>query len=829
MTAPAGPRPADAMTALRAGDPQPLVDELLAVGERCGDDWGGEESRPVIERLLKELRALGDGCHGRLTDALLDRHDAVAGGAGIFVQRSIVRLLGRLRVDPSRSPLDHIPERMRVAARHDVFTDTHQLQRLARLELAEGRALPPEFVAVIRRSHLTAWYGKDALAELVSGLADPVLNPGEAWSDPVLAELPALGEAWRRLVVHARTASAARPSARWEKAARALIGELGADAVRERLVSWLVPVGRPRTLPFTDTYDAGANDTYDPFNADALRGIAWLLSFLPPHADTARALGHLVETSLRKVPGVGPRSPRVAGAGVVALGRIDGEEALAELARLSARVTFRTTLKQINTALDARAQALGLSRAEVEELAVPAYGLNGAGSSTHELGGAVAELAVQGSKAVLGWRNAAGKAVKSPPAAVRRDHAEELKALRARVKDIDKMLTAQSERLDRQFAARRQWTYRVWRARHLDHPLVGALARRLLWTVDGTSCGFADGALRGVDGVPVAASDGSEVELWHPVGRDTDEVLAWRAWLERHGVTQPFKQAHREVYVLTDAERATGTYSNRFAAHILRQHQFHALAAARGWRDKLRLAVDDEFPPAERELPEWGLRAEFWVEGVDHHELASPGTYLRLATDQVRFYPSGSRGNTAHAGGGGYRRDTWGEGLSADPLPLADIPPVVLSEVLRDVDLFVGVASVGNDPAWQDGGPGGRHREYWAEYSFGELSQTAETRRELLGRLLPRLAIRDRSRIDGRFLYVEGRRHTYKIHLGSGNILIAPQDRYLCIVPQAGGATPDGGGYLPFEGDRTLAVILSKAMLLADDDSITDPSIVSQL
>ena len=42
-------------------------------------------------------------------------------------------------------------------------------------------------------------------------------------------------------------------------------------------------------------------------------------------------------------------------------------------------------------------------------------------------------------------------------------------------------------------------------------------------------------------------------------------------------MTQPIKQAHREIYLLTDAERQTQSYSNRFAAHILRQHQFTAL------------------------------------------------------------------------------------------------------------------------------------------------------------------------------------------------------------------------------------------------------------
>lgn len=151
----------------------------------------------------------------------------------------------------------------------------------------------------------------------------------------------------------------------------------------------------------------------------------------------------------------------------------------------------------------------------------------------------------------------------------------------------------------------------------------------------------------------------------------------------------------------------------------------------------------------------------------------------------------------------------------------------MLSEVLRDVDLFVGVASVGNDPTWSDGGPQGRFREYWTSYGFGELNQSAQTRRALLERLVPRLAVADRCTVEDRFLHVRGELHTYKIHLGSGNILMTPNDQYLCIVP--GGSTAPDTGYLPFEGDRTLAVILSKAMLLAKDTEITDPTIISQL
>jgi hypothetical protein len=606
--------------------------------------------------------------------------------------------------------------------------------------------------------------------------------------------------------------------------ARALIDGVGAEEVRRAVVSWLALVGRPRTRPYEDR-DAVHNSGYDPYNATALRGLVWLLPLLPPHPGAARVLGTLVETSLRKVPGAGPRGPKVANAAVLALARCEGDEALAELARLSARVTYKSTLKQIEAALEDRAKARGLGRDDVEELAVPGYGLGEPGQGVrHRLGGVTAELAIRDGRATLAWRNAAGKALKGAPAAVRRDHAEELAGLRATVKDIDKMLSAQAERLDRQFLQRRAWPYDAWRERYLDHPLLGTLARRLLWTVDGVACGHADGALRTLDDEPVRVAEGGTVELWHPIGRDPAEITAWRGWLERHGITQPFKQAHREVYPLTDAERATATYSNRFAAHILRQHQFHSLAAVRGWRNRLRLCVDDTFPPATRELPQWGLRAEFLVEGVDDGELSHSGSYLYVGTDQVRFYPLDAPENRAQAGRGDYRMAR----RYVDPLALEDIPPLVLSEVLRDVDLFVGVASVGNDPTWQDGGPGGRHRDYWTSYGFGELTPGAETRREVLARLLPKLAIADRCHIEGRFLHVRGVRHTYRIHIGSGNILMTPGDRYLCIVPAANGGAPEAG-YLPFEGDRMLTVILSKALLLARDTEITDPTIVSQL
>jgi hypothetical protein len=188
----------------------------------------------------------------------------------------------------------------------------------------------------------------------------------------------------------------------------------------------------------------------------------------------------------------------------------------------------------------------------------------------------------------------------------------------------------------------------------------------------------------------------------------------------------------------------------------------------------------------------------------DGENLTGAGIGVYVATDQVVFY------------GGMERR------------PLEQVPRIVFSEVMRDVDLLVGVCSIGNNPQWQDGGADGRYGDYWREFSFGELSETGKGRKELLERLLPRLKIGAVSEVREKFLVVKGKLRTYKIHLGSGNILMEPNDQYLCIVPGGRGETT-GTWFLPYEGDRTLSIILSKAVMLAEDEKIKDQSILHQI
>lgn len=668
-----------------------------------------------------------------------------------------------------------------------------------------------------------------------------LLVPGETWSDAVNEDFSRMSAEqrakWIALFAHALTANASRPTKKWLKTAAELTEAIRGEEVRTAFERWLPLVaqgGMVRKIGMATDDPRTSVDLMHDENATCLKGVSWMIQTLPDPDPLVRHVTSVALSAYKKLPNIGPRCAKVGNAAVYALSAIGSTAAVGQLAVLKVRVKTVSAQKEIEKAFLAAAQALGLSRDEIEEMGVPSYGLEAGGTKEELLGDYRAELVVTGSSAELYWFDPQGKQLKSVPAKVKSEHAEELKELKQSLKDIQSMLPAQRDRIDSMFLLQKSWPVGPWRERYLDHPLVGTIARRLIWCVDGTPVLFLDGTPRDVAGKSVEHGQTAEITLWHPVGRSVEEIVGWRRRLEDLELTQPFKQAHREIYLLTDAERNTWTYSNRYAAHIIRQHQFHALCVARGWRNKLRLLVDDVYPPPSKELPQWGLRAEFWVEGIGDDwgiDTNDSGTFLRLATDQVRFYRTEAELNYAHASGGGYARYLLEPptGEIHEPLPLEQVPPLVFSEIMRDIDLFVGVASVGNDPNWADGGPDGAHREYWQNYSFGQLSGTAATRKEVLERLIPRLKIADRCSFSDRFLVVRGDRRTYKIHLGSGNILMEPNDQYLCIVPDSRARVQQEGLFLPFEGDNMLSIILSKALLLAADTKIKDPTITRQI
>ncbi|GAA4242006.1 hypothetical protein GCM10022254_73140 [Actinomadura meridiana] len=138
----------------------------------------------------------------------------------------------------------------------------------------------------------------------------------------------------------------------------------------------------------------------------------------------------------------------------------------------------------------------------------------------------------------------------------------------------------------------------------------------------------------------------------------------------------------------------------------------------------------------------------------------------------------------------------------------ADVPPLVFSEGTRESDLFIRVASIAD------------------ESPFGELSATAEIRGDALRRVLPHTRIADRCAIDGRFLVVRGELRDYKIHLGSGGVLMEPGEASLRVEPSR--KLGMRGLFVPFE-DEHLTRIVGTAFLLAADHRITDETVLRQI
>jgi hypothetical protein len=702
------------------------------------------------------------------------------------------------------------------------------------LAAVAGAPRTPALLSALHRLRgcVTSYHGGPEMKEiheridvLIGGPKEKPLAPAGTWSEIVFREIEVSEKRpeWEAMLLHARTLAQSTPSKKWRAEASDLTNRIGRTGVLDAARRWLA-LG-----PTPDKTGVQAPEA----EADYQKGLVWVLGVMGD-ASIAPDIANFAFGCFRKIPMIGAVSQRVGNACVNALAAMPGLDSVAQLSRLAARVKYDVARRLIEKAMNEAAERNGVSRDDLEAMAVPTFGLDAAGVRLERVGSCEARLTIGREGPSLTWSKD-GKTLKSVPAEVKKEHGEVCTDLSRAAKELDGQFAAQRFRLERQLISQGSSGIDRWKEWYLDHPLVSYFSSRLIWEFeDGSQTRTAipwRGGLVDWAGDPVELSPQARARIWHPIRSDVQTILSWRCWLEDHEVRQPFKQAHREVYLLTDAERETATYSNRFASHIIRQHQFTSLCRERGWSFKIMGAWDSHNTPT-LELPGYQLRAKFDVEfpGDDREaDTTAHGIYLAIGTGRVTFEPlKAAESNKGEPGPFGLRLPRKFRSLrKVTPLPLTEVPALVFSEVMRDCDLFVGVASIGADPAWSQNHPGDEHLPYWEQFAFGELTTMAENRAGLLKALLPRLAIKDRCRLDGRFLVVHGDLHDYRIHLGSANVMMEPGSRYLCIVHGPGESASSLA--LPFEGDRILSLVLSKAFLLASDTKIKDPSIARQL
>ncbi len=366
-----------------------------------------------------------------------------------------------------------------------------------------------------------------------------------------------------------------------------------------------------------------------------------------------------------------------------------------------------------------------------------------------------------------------GKPLKSIPASLKDD--AEVTELKERLQELRRQRSRVRGALEEAMIRGDRFTGAELREL-LGHPILSPALSRLVFVGDEIA-GYPaeDGlALRDAAGRPHPLGAGEPVRIAHPA--DLLERGGWSEWQRECFAAervQPFKQLFRELYPITETERGADR-SRRYAGHQVQPRQALALLGGRGW-----VAHPDE--GVNRTFHEAGLTARLGFQEAFY----TPADVEGLTLEEVIFT----------------RGEAW------KPVPLAEIPPRVFSEAMRDLDLVVSVAHRGAvDPE--------------------ASASTVEMRAALLRETCTLLGL-DNVEVQANHAVVRGALGTYSVHLGSAGAQVLP-GAALFIVPVH--AQHRGRLFLPFaDDDPRTAEVLAKVLLLARDRKIQDPNILDQI
>ena len=325
---------------------------------------------------------------------------------------------------------------------------------------------------------------------------------------------------------------------------------------------------------------------------------------------------------------------------------------------------------------------------------------------------------------------------------------ENVKELRERKKQVERQSSRMRRSLEESMCRMDSFTVNEL-AELFKHPVLKPMLESLIFVGEiGIGYLIDDGvALESHDMTQIELPSEAKLRIAHPY--DLYQTGEWHLWQKDCFVTeriQPFKQVFRELYVVTDNERQEPHISERYSGHQVQPRQALALLGSRSWVVR----------------PEEGVQRTFHQEEIAAFLSFMDGFYTPAQVEDLTI-----------SGVVFAKPGEWWE-----PIPLIDVPPILFSEVMRDLDLVVSVAhSGGVDPE--------------------ASASTIEMRTALLQETLALLKV-DNVRIEKNHAFVDGKLGTYSIHLGSAIVHRQPGGS-LCIIPVH--SQHRGRLFLPFADD----------------------------
>jgi predicted DNA-binding WGR domain protein/plasmid stabilization system protein ParE len=317
---------------------------------------------------------------------------------------------------------------------------------------------------------------------------------------------------------------------------------------------------------------------------------SWVLDALSLIGDdeTVRRLSPVI----RAWPGEGGHSKAVAGLEVLAT--IGTDVALMHLHSIAEKAKFKGLKERAAQKIADVAAQLGLRPEELADRLVPDLGLDASGSLTLDYGPRrfVVGFDEQLKPYVTDEGGARRKDLPKPGA--RDDDALATAAYQRFAglkKDVRTIAADQIRRLELAMIQQRRWSGAEFRALFVAHPLLWHIVRRLVWATFDDAAPSAspvtafrvaeDRSLADVDDEVTTLDDAATVGVAHPLHLG-DALPGWVTVFADYEILQPFPQLAREVYHLTDSERAATTL-DRFKGHKVPTGKVLGLER-RGWR-----------------------------------------------------------------------------------------------------------------------------------------------------------------------------------------------------------------------------------------------------
>ena len=431
---------------------------------------------------------------------------------------------------------------------------------------------------LIRQMAAAGWEGDFQTAAAHYGeaaslaLAD-ILKPSALFDLP--KQLPALPDFWQAGVLHAPRLIATGQA-------------LPAEALDH--LGLMLAMSTP-ALPYP-----GLHEIKRLCSAESLAAFAWSVTQLwldhgaPGKQDWMLfGLGHLGDDAVvsRLSPLVGKwpgeRAHSRALLGLAILKQIGSVSAWAVIQHLSLKSRFPALKEAARKALSEIAAVQGLTLEGLLDQLVPDHGLDAARQRRFVFGEQTFDIDV-GPTLKVSLRDAQGKILKGLPKGPAKDAAAAWKGFK---KELESTLNVQAKRLEIAMSQGQKWSIQDFQNLLQNHPVMGILARRLVWGLwrdaePPIAFELAETGWRDQHGQEVQAPATGQVAVLHPVFF-TPALPAWQAHFAAAGIQQPFEQLHRPVFFPTP-EDYVQPHPSRFQGRQVDTRKLQALIRQGGWQ-----------------------------------------------------------------------------------------------------------------------------------------------------------------------------------------------------------------------------------------------------